>query len=89
MKIKYSHLVLAAAMVLSATAASATSRNETLRSDTTYPSNFKETSDNRVTKNPRASNWPALPERQGGRAYSKIIYTTSGPRERNAESGRR
>ncbi|MEX0286962.1 MAG: hypothetical protein AB3N23_20350 [Paracoccaceae bacterium] len=37
----------------------------------------------------RYSNWPALPERQGGRSYSKIVHTTGGWRERNAESGRR
>ena len=35
------------------------------------------------------SNWPALPERQGGKEYGKVVITTSGWRERNAESGRR
>ena len=35
------------------------------------------------------SNWPALPERQAGAEYAKLVHTTSGWRERNAESGRR
>jgi hypothetical protein len=76
-------------MVFSATALAAESTSTKLRSDTDYASNFKGPDHDPVTKNARSSNWPGLPERQGGRSYSKLIYTTSGVRERNAESGRR
>jgi hypothetical protein len=38
---------------------------------------------------PRWSNWPNLPERQGGRSYSKLVRPEfGGPVERNFESGR-
>jgi len=82
-------LVMATAMVFAATAVSAGSDGNKLRSDTDYPSNFTGPDHDPVTQNPNSSNWPGLPERQGGRSYSKLIYTTSGVRERNAESGRR
>jgi len=86
---KFTFVALATGMVFAATALSAGPGGNKLRSDTDYPSNFTGPDNDPVTKNPRSSNWPGLPERQGGRAYSKLIYTTSGVRERNAESGRR
>ena len=86
---RMNNFVMAGAMVFAATAISAAPDSSKLRSDTDYPSNFTAPDHDPVTKNPRSSNWPGLPERQGGRSYSKLIYTTSGVRERNAESGRR
>jgi hypothetical protein len=85
----YNRVALATAMLFVASVLSAATERAIPRSDTDFPSNFKGPDHDPVTKNPRLSNWPGLPERQGGRSYSKIIYTTSGPRERNAESGRR
>lgn len=85
----YNRLALAAVMVLAATAVVAGTGTGKLRSDTDHASNFTGPDHDPVTKNPQASNWPGLPERQGGRSYSKLIHTTSGVRERNAESGRR
>ena len=86
---KLNQVALATAMVFAATTLAADPSSNKLRSDTDYQSNFTGPDNDPVTKNPRSSNWPGLPERQGGRAYSKLIYTTSGVRERNAESGRR
>jgi len=87
--IKVNRLVLAAGMVFSATALVAESSDKSTRSDTDHASNFKGPDVDPVSQNPQHSNWPGLPERQGGRSYSKLINTTSGVRERNAESGRR
>lgn len=86
---KFNQVALATAIVFAATSLAAETKDNELRSDTDYQSNFTGPDNDPVTKNPRSSNWPGLPERQGGRAYSKLIYTTSGVRERNAESGRR
>lgn len=88
--IKINRIAITAALVIGATALAAQgSSSNKLRADTDYQSNFKGPDHDPVTRNPRSSNWPGLPERQGGRSYSKLIYTTSGVRERNAESGRR
>ena len=85
----FKHLTLAAAATAAATAVWGEPDQDRVRSDTDFPSNFSGPDYDPVTRKPNASNWPGLPERQGGRSYSKIIYTTSGFRERNAESGRR
>lgn len=87
--IRYTRFAVAAAMVFAGTALAAQGSGNKLRSDTDYPSNFKGPDHDPVSQRPKSSNWPGLPERQGGRSYSKFIYTTSGVRERNAESGRR
>lgn len=87
--IRFTHIAMATAMVFTASALAGETGSTKLRSDTDFASNFKGPDHDPVTMNPRSSNWPGLPERQGGRAYSKLIHTTSGVRERNAESGRR
>lgn len=86
---RYANLALTVALTFVATTLSAGPDSKTVRSDTDFQSNFRGPDHDPVTKNPKASNWPGLPERQGGRSYSKLIHTTSGVRERNAESGRR
>jgi len=86
---RYSSLALIVGLTFSATTLSAGPGKPPLRSDTDFPSNFTGSAHDPVTKDPQASNWPGLPERQAGRSYSKLIHTTSGVRERNAESGRR
>lgn len=86
---RYIRLTVATAAMFAATALAAGPDTKPLRADTDLPSNFSGADTGQVTQDAHASNWPGLPERQGGRAYSKIIYTTSGFRERNAESGRR
>lgn len=58
------------------------------RADTAYEANFAGPDVDPVTKNASTSNWPGLPDRQAGKSYSKLIVTTYGFRERNAESGR-
>ena len=83
-----SGLAAGVGMMASPTLAAEPSGNS-VRSDTEFESNFKGPDVDPVTRNPRFSNWPGLPERQAGRSYSKLINTTSGVRERNAESGRR
>ncbi len=58
--------------------------------DTDKKTKDQVTSDHKLDNDPKWSNWPHLPERQGGSAYSKrtrIEY--GGPVERNFESGRR
>jgi len=87
--IRVNRLVLAAGLVCAATVLAAEPSGNSVRSDTEFESNFKGPDVDPVTRNPRFSNWPGLPERQAGRSYSKLINTTSGVRERNAESGRR
>lgn len=77
---KSTALMTAAALGLMASGALAGE----VRTDTSIQANATE-----PAPGGKYSNWPALPERQAGRSYSAIIKTTSGVRERNAESGRR
>ena len=58
-----------------------------LRTDTDIAANSTDAVAN-AGAGQRYSNWPALPERQAGRSYSKPVHTTFGIRERNFESGR-
>lgn len=60
-----------------------------LRNDTTTQANAKIPFNDPAVTWRKASNWPGLPERQSGKAYRQMIFTTSGFRERNFESGRR
>lgn len=82
-------LILTTAAIFAACAVSAEPTDGSTRSDTDFPSNFAGPDHDPVTRAPGTSNWPGLPERQGGRSYSKLVVTTSGVRQRNAESGRR
>ena len=59
----------------------------TPRSDTEVSANTTQTIPN-AGPGEKYSNWPALPERQAGKSYSKRVKTTFGLRERNFESGR-
>lgn len=74
--------------ILAATAALAEPTRMNPRADTAYESNFAGPDVDPVTKNASTSNWPGLPDRQAGKSYSKLVVTTYGFRERNAESGR-
>ena len=78
--------LLAAALCLTAVPALA-EKKFPLRSDTDIAANSTDPVPH-AGPGQRYSNWPALPERQAGRSYSKRVHTTFGIRERNFESGR-